>query len=319
MLADKVTLEEHILPAGFSGVEAPAWTPAFATSVAARLRDVEELRLPEMDRTGVAMQVLSVTAPGARDEKDPKRACLMAARINDALAEIVAAHPTRFAAFAELPCQAPERAGEELARCVEQLHLKGALVRGHSQGRYLDDAAYWPLWEAAEGLGVPIYLHPAPPVRPPAVLEGYRDLMGSSWGWGFETASHVLRLVVAGVFDRFPASMVIVGHMGEGLPYSAARLDNRWTINNHERRLEKLPSEYLRDNVMVTTSGVYSEPALRCALDVLGTSRVMFSVDYPFESLDEACHFIESVSVEEDVRVAVCRENARQWLRLGTG
>ena len=198
------------------------------------------------------------------------------------------------------------------------LGMKGALVNAHTQGRYLDDAALRVVWEYAEGLDVPLYLHPATGVDAPHVLDGHPELIGPMWSWGTDTASHALRLVFGGVFDDFPAAKLLLGHMGEGLPYVLWRLDSRWGFHDHKGIELALgnPSEYLRRNLYITTSGVCSAPPLLCALLALGADHILFGTDYPFEEIATATAFLDAAPISEADRVKIAHGNAERLLRL---
>lgn len=289
--------------------------PAWAAYVGERISDLTDLRLAEMDEQGVDLQVLSLTAPGIQAIVDPAEAVDVAREANDLVAGVVADHPTRFAAFAALPCQDPGAAVAELERAVTELGLRGALINGHTHGVYLDDPRHQGLWEAAASLGVPIYLHPADAPAPVAVCESY-PLDRAAWGWAFETGSHALRVILAGTFDRYPEATLLLGHMGELLPYSLARLDDRYDFYVADPPLAHPPSHYVRHNVMVTTSGVNDAAPLHCAIDALGADRVLFAVDYPYQRNDEAVAFIDSVDLDEADRARICHGNAERLLGI---
>jgi 2,3-dihydroxybenzoate decarboxylase len=311
-----VTLEEHFATPGYPSVAGGAIDPEFAQHVHDRLSDVSERRLPEMDEAGIDVQVLSLASPGVQGASDTRMALEWARRANEWMAEAIASYPDRFAGFAVLPCQDPDRAVEELERCVVELGFCGALVNGHTGGVYLDDPRFEPLWARLESLGVPLYLHPTFPPRPPAVLEGYPELAGAVWGWAFETGTHALRLVAGGVFDRHPAATVVLGHMGEGLPFALWRMDDRWALLKHERPLEHPPSWYVRHNMYITTAGAEDQAALQCAITAMGVERVLFSVDYPFQSPTSATAFIRSAALDDAQRAAICYGNADRLLGL---
>jgi len=188
------------------------------------------------------------------------------------------------------------------------------MVNGHTNGQYLDHPSLYPFWERAEALGAPIYLHPADPVAPLHVLEGHKGLKRATWEWGFETASHALRLVFGGHFDRFPKSKLCLGHLGETLPYLLWRFDSRAKL--YGVKLAKPPSHYIKDNIAVTTSGMFSAEPLNCAIAALGRERVMFSADYPFESTDEAGEFMDHVPLSPDIRGDIAFNNAVDYLNL---
>jgi 2,3-dihydroxybenzoate decarboxylase len=315
----KIALEEHFWIEGFphtGKLGADLFQPSFLRAIDAAFPDFAELRLAAMDRAGIDVSVLSLISPGVQAERDHGKAVREARRANDVLAAEIARHPTRYAGFAHLPMQEPVAAAAELARCVNELGFKGALINGHSNGVYLDDARYLPFWERVAALDVPVYLHPVHmPVRPP-VLDGYPGLAASLWGWTAETGGHALRLVLSGLFDRFPGLAVILGHMGETLPYVLWRLDSRFKIYKPKVALERLPSDYIRRNFFATTAGACQHEALTCAIAALGADRVMFSVDYPMEDSVEAAHFIETAPISEQERELVCWRNAARLLRL---
>src|SRR5215207_448427 len=263
----------------------PKVTAGFARLVEG-LCDLGEGRVAVMDEAGVDVQVLSLTSPGV-EQLDAREA-------NDRLAEAVRRHPDRFAGFAALPTPAPEAAAEELERTVREIGFVGALINGHAGGRYLDDHFFWPILERADALGVPIYLHPTPPPAAvaeasyagsfaPGVAEG---LAAAAWGWHVETATHVLRLVLGGAFDRFPGLQLVIGHMGEGLPFFLPRLE--LALPEKLTKLERPVGDYLRGNVHYTFGGFnWTQAFLDLVLQV-GAERVMFSTDYPYASMAEA-------------------------------
>jgi 2,3-dihydroxybenzoate decarboxylase len=315
----KIALEEHFWIDGFphtAKAGADLFEPAFLRSISAALPDFSELRLAAMDAAGIEIAVLSLVSPGVQVERDHARAVSEASRVNDLLAAEIARHPKRYAGFAHLPLQEPDAAARELERCVRELGFKGALVNGHSNGVYLDDASYLPFWERVAALAVPVYLHPVHmPVRPP-VLADYPGLAASMWGWTAETGGHALRLVLSGLFDRFPTLAVILGHMGETLPYVLWRLDSRFRIYRPKVALERLPSDYIRRNFFATTAGACQNEALACAIAALGAERVMFSVDYPLEDSMEAARFIAAAPISEQERELICWRNAARVLGL---
>lgn len=305
-----IALEEHCL-LGPGGMPGPADGP-----MAERLhllREVGPGRLADMDASGIDLQVLSEAALGA----PPDAAAATAA--NDRLAAAVAAHPARFAAFASLPA-APAAAADELERAVTRLGLRGALINGQLGGRFLDDPAAAVVLARAEALGVPLYLHPAEP--PAAVRDAYyagfappvtQLLATAGWGWHIESGLHVLRLILAGVFDRFPRLQVIVGHMGEALPFMLARSE---TILDPVAGLSRPLGAYFRDHVHVTTSGFFTVPPLLCALLVLGADRILFSVDYPFSPNARGRAFLETAPLAPADREKIAHGNAERLLRL---
>ncbi|VVE77048.1 amidohydrolase [Pandoraea sputorum] len=315
----KIALEEHFATPGF-----PNYSKAFTQHIApdvlrdlgARLADFDQLRLQEMDRAGIDYTILSQTGPSVQGETDHARATSLAQMSNDFLAEQIGRHPTRFGGFATLSMHDAKVAARELTRAVNTLGFKGALVNGHTHGRYYDDRAYDEFWATLQELDVPLYLHPTDAFAHPRVLEGHPELLGATWGWGVETGSHALRLLFGGVFDRFPGVKVILGHMGEGIPFLRWRFDSRFAVYSHGVALKQAPSAYIGTNIVITTSGVCSAPALVGAIGEMGAQAVLFSVDYPYESTEIAAKFIEEAPLDEDVRKLVCHGNAERIFRL---
>ena len=314
-MTKKIALEEHFLAPGCEEY----WVTTVGDldrsiydQVVGRLKDFGGQRLEAMDRAGIERAVLSLSGPGVQIERDRVTACRRARDANDFLSREIQERPDRFAGFAHLPMQDPIAAADELERCVRHLGFCGAMINGHTNGAYLDDPVIDPFWARVEALGVPIYLHPADPPGPYPALAGCSSLKRAMWEWGVETGSHALRLVFGGVFDRFPGVTIILGHLGETLPYLLWRFDSRAAI--YGLRLKKPPSEYIRAHVVVTTSGMFSAEPLACAVNALGADRVMFSVDYPYESSEQAAQFIESVPLDEATRRRLCFENAERVL-----
>ena len=281
-----------------------------------RLVDFTEERLPLMDKYGIAVQVLSLTVPGIQGLTDPGEAVAEARRANDFLAEVIARHPDRFKGFAAVPLQDPRAAAAELERAVTVLGLSGALVNDHTGGHYYDEPRFDVFWDKLAELDVPLYLHPgAPPADQWHLLKGRPELVGPVWTWGAETAGHALRLVLGGVFDRHPRARLVLGHMGEGLPFHLARLDSRYACQS-DRPLRRKPSAYFGDNVLVTVSGVWSHAALTGAIAELGVDAVMFAVDYPYESTETAVEFLRSAPLAAEDLEKVAHLNAARLLRL---
>jgi 2,3-dihydroxybenzoate decarboxylase len=319
-----VILEEHFaIPATLG--DSQAFGAHVWETLGPRLTDMHDQRLRLMDEAGVAIMILSLNAPAVQAIPDVARAIAVAREANDTLAAAIAKRPDRFAGFAALPMQDPEAAAQELERCVEQLGFVGALVNGFSQVGVADSAVYYdlpqyrPFWAAVERLDVPFYLHPRNPL-PSQVpnYEGHSWLMGPTWGFGAETAVHALRLIGSGLFDAHPRLTVILGHLGEGLPYSLWRIDNRnrWMEAPHKYAAKKRVADYVRANFHVTTSGNFSSPALACAIAELGVDRVLFSADYPFEDIGEGVAWLREAPLEEADRRKVGRTNALKLFRL---
>lgn len=314
----KIALEEHFsTPEMARYVARPTRSDTLFADIERRLADFGSLRLETMDKAGIDLCVLSVTTPGVQGEKDAATAIALARGANDRLAEEVAKQPKRYAAFAHLAMHDAAAAADELERCVTQLGFKGALINGQTNGRYLDADAYQPFWERAAGLDVPVYLHPGDLADHPAMFAGRPELSGPVWAWTVETATHALRLVFGGTFKRYPKARIILGHMGETLPYLLWRFDSRWALAEGTQIAEEdKPSTLIRRHVTITTAGVCDPLALTDAIKALGEDSVMFSVDYPYEDSDIAAAFIETAPLEEAVRAKVCHGNAERLLKL---
>lgn len=294
-------------------------TDEYAALWGRKLVDFEEFRLPEMDAHGIDVQVLSLSVPGIQADADPAAARANARFANDFLAEVVARHSTRFRGFAALPTQDPAAAVAELERAVSTLGFRGALVNDHTHGRYLDDPAYAELWSALEELAVPLYLHPGSvPADDWRVVAGRPELYGASWSWQAETGGHALRLVYAGVFDRHPAAVVILGHLGEFLPFQKSRLDSRYRTLQVDTPLQRMPSAYIGSNILLTTSGVLAPEAIEAAVLTAGEDAVMFSVDYPYEETAAAVAAVEKADLSPEVKEKLAHRNARRVLGLPT-
>jgi 2,3-dihydroxybenzoate decarboxylase len=314
-----VALEEHFIIPSFldyllRGI--PNVPPEAKETLIRRLLDFDDERLSEMDTAGVRKSVLSISGPGVQCEADTATAKRAAAEANDALADVIANRPDRYGGFAHLAMQDPSSAADELERCIRDLGFSGAMINNHTLGVYLDDTSNDVFWERLQDLDVPLYLHPGDSYRMPYVLEDVPELAKPTWEWTTETASHALRLIVTGVFDRFPRAQVILGHMGETLPFMLWRLNSRYAFTATDRRVKRNPSDYLRDNFSVTTSGVCDDVPLMASLASMGQDRVMFSIDYPYESSEVAGQFIKSAAVSEDVRELVGHANAEAILKL---
>src|SRR5262249_5271300 len=284
-LVKKIALEEHFLCPGFIEY----WDPTVAEMPAAKRQrlldlntDFGDVRLASMDKAGIERAVLGLAGPGVQAERDVATAIRNAKAGNDFLAKEIQKRPDRYSGFAHLPMQDAKAAADELERCVKELGLCGAMINGHTNGQYLDHPSLSPFWERAEQLAALIYLHPADPVTPSPVLEGHKGLRRATWEWTFETGPHALRLVFGGGYGRFPQARLALGHLGETLPFLLWRLDSRAGPDFYAVGLKKLPSQYIKDNVVVATSGMCSADPLNCTLSALGPHRVMFAADYPF-------------------------------------
>jgi 2,3-dihydroxybenzoate decarboxylase len=292
----------------------------FGERVQRALPDFTEYRLPEMDDAGIDIQVLSLTVPGLQVDIEPELARDNARFVNDYVAKVVSEHPDRFRGFAALPLQDPAAAAKELERAVTELGFCGALVNDcvyGPGGRYLDAPEYDEVWSALESLGVPLYLHPgAPPADNWRVLEGRPELYGASWSWAAEVGGHALRIVYGGVFDRHPGAALILGHMGEFLPFQRSRLDDIYQKIEVTTPLKRLPSAYLGTNVVFTNSGVFSPATILGAVLEVGADAVMFSVDYPYESSFEAVAGLERTTLSPGDRDKIAHGNAERLLRI---
>jgi 2,3-dihydroxybenzoate decarboxylase len=273
-------------------------------------------RIAHMDAAGVDMQVLSFGSPGPQ-AFGADVAVPMARDANDRLFQAIRKYPNRFAGFAALPTAAPDAAADELDRCVRQLGFKGAMIHGHQQGEFLDDHKYWPIFARAEALGVPVYLHPALP-HPDAVkayFQGYEELARAGWGFAVDTSCHFLRLVFSGLFDVHPDLKIILGHLGEGLPFAMHRLDDHTRNAAKRRGLQRTPIEYLKNNLLVTTSGNWYEPAFVCTLLAMGIDNILFAIDWPYESNRTGMEFFNKLSLSDADKAKIAHLNAERILK----
>jgi predicted TIM-barrel fold metal-dependent hydrolase len=285
--------------------------------IPSELLDLGEKRIAAMDGAGIDLQVVSLSMPGA-EGFDAETAIAVATDANDRLAAAVSAHPKRLAGFASIPTASPSAAVKELERAVTKLGFKGAMINGHVRGEFLDHRKYWSIFECAQALDVPIYLHPTIPH--PAVLkayfEGYGDLSAPAWGFAMDTCTHFLRLVFSGLFDAYPRLRMILGHLGEGLPFWIHRLNDHTQSAAKRRGLKKRPEQYLRENLVVTTSGNFFTPAFICTLMALGADNILFSVDWPYESNRIAIDWLSHLQVSDKDKEKICHLNAERILRV---
>lgn len=317
-MTKKIALEEHFMLPEFEDY----WKttvgdvdPALYRHVVGRLSDFGDQRLEAMDRAGIDRAVLSLAGPGVQAERDTATAVRLARVGNDLLVREVQKRPDRYSGFAHLAMQDAEAAADELERCVRDFGFPGAMINGHTNGQYLDHPSLSPFWERVQDLGAVVYIHPADPVVPSPALDGHTGLRRATWEWGFETGSHALRLVFGGVFERYPNVTLALGHLGETLPFLLWRFDSRAKL--YGVKLTKPPSQYIRENIVVTLSGMFSAEPLNCTIAALGVDRVMFSADYPFESVEEAAEFMDTVPLDEKTRTDIACNNAARLLRLG--
>jgi len=326
-----ISLEEHFLHPKLRALYPASWV-RLLDMLKGRLTDVGSERIRRMDAAGIDLQVLSHVQPGVQT-LERGVAIRMSVEVNDWLDGVIQEYPTRFAGFAMLPTQSPIDAADELERTVTQFGFKGALINGHTDGCYLYDDSFSPIFERAQALDVPIYIHPTDP--PQAILDTYyKDLpaMMHSWGWQVETGTHLLRLISSGVFDRFPALKIIVGHMGELIPFSLSRINTALTMGNwllgsqskgaefaELRCMQKSVSYYMRANVFITTSGAFDQAALNCAIAELGIDNILFSVDDPFGDNFEGVEFLTKAQLSKEDRAKLAYKNAERILKLSSG
>lgn len=311
-----IAVEEHFMH--------PALTDHFGGAahqpdhIKAKLYDFAGIRIDEMDAAGIEMQVLSHQSPGSQRLHDDVAVGACRA-VNDALAAIVAQMPDRFSGFAMIPTTMPEAAADELQRAVEELGLKGAMIHGLSRGEFVDARAYWPIFARAEALGTPVYLHPALPDR--AVTERYYapydqshpDLTRAAWGFGIEAGTQAVRLILSGIFDRHPSLRIILGHLGESIPFLLPRIDAALSRPGGARvEFAKL----FRRHFWITTSGFFSGTSLKCCLDVLGPERIMFAVDWPYEDNVRGADWLAGSDLDDATKHLIFRGNAEKLLGL---
>ncbi len=323
-----VTLEEHIsLPQFDSRISTEAkikrgWPAEKSASpmnrVKHQLEEVGEERVRDMDDNGITMQVLSVTAPGG-DILEPEEAVDYAYDYNNAIAKIITKYPERFAAFAVLPSTSPDQAADELERAVTTLGFVGTMINGTTSDKFLDNEQFAPILSKAEHFDVPIYIHPNLPVK--AVNDVYYNSLPDSlgftlsiagWGWHSETAIHILRMILAGTFDKYPKLKIIIGHMGEMLPMMMARIDNIYKDSGLKRTI----SEVLKNNVWITTSGLFTQPPFNLALETFGIERILFSVDYPYSPNEAGKKFLDEMNVSAQDKEKITHSNADKLLKL---
>jgi len=322
----KIALEEHFAISDTISATHDAkytgWFPAWP-DIKRRLLDLKELRLPEMDEHGIERVILGLHNPAVQGIADARQAAEVARKANDTVAEFVAKHPDRFSGFAAVPMQDPDMAITELTRCIKDLGFLGTMVNGFSQVGtlenvvYLDDPRYEAFWGVLEQFDYPLYLHPRDPLlsREP-VLEGHPWFMGSAWAFGVETAIHALRLMASGLFDRHPKLNVVLGHLGEGLPFMIWRIDHRIAQTPRNIPAKRKMADYLGDNFYLTVSGNFRTPSLIDAMMEVGSDRIMFSVDYPFEKTAEAATWFDNLHISERDRRKMGRTNALNLFKL---
>lgn len=321
----KIGLEEHFAIEETLMDSAGFLPEKYWQELSHRLLDIHDTRLRQMDAHGMEMMLLSLNAPTVQAMPDPRKADEVARRANDYLAEQVAKRPDRFQGLAALPMQDPELATRELQRCVRELGFRGVLVNGFSQlnqeisAVYYDLPQYWPFWAEVEALDVPFYLHPRNPLPSMApIYDGHPWLLGPTWAFAQETAVHALRMMASGLFDKHPRLAIILGHLGEGLPYNMWRVDNRngWAKAPPRYPAKKKLGEYFQANFYLTTSGNFRTQTLIDAMLEIGADRILFSTDWPFENVDHAADWFDSASISEADRIKIGRTNAEKLFKL---
>jgi len=311
-----IALEEHYydpeVAKTFDGPEGRA------PEIRRRLDDLGELRLKEMDEAGIDVQVLSHGAPSTQ-RLDAPTAVRLARDANDRLAKVIAARPDRFAGFAALPTPDPKAAATELDRAIGELGFKGAMVHGLTNGVFFDDKRFWPIFERAQALDVPLYVHPAAPHS--AVVDAYykdyvKDfpaILNAAWGFTVETATQGIRLVLSGVFDAYPDLKIILGHMGEGLPFLLWRIDHALSRPGNRRIAFR---EQFSRHFYITTSGNFSTPALLCSMMELGVDRILFSVDWPFVQNVPGTKWMSELQLSAEDKTKILSGNAKRLLKM---
>lgn len=292
--------------------------------LAAKLLDFDEARIADMDANGVAMQILSLTCPGVQIFQ-PELASELTRLANDQLAEVIARHPSRFCGLAAVaPQSAATDAPAEMERAINTLGLNGFIINSHTNDEYLDDKKYWPVLEAAEALDRPIYIHPRGASKQLAGAYDFGNLLGPLWGFNVEVSTHVVRMIYAGVFDQFPNLKIVIGHMGETIPFYLWRCDFGVELG-HKTPSGKFSETFLR-NVAITTSGAAdfgsghasAEPALRCAIEAMGSDNIMWAVDYPYQATGPAVTFLDNAQISEADREKIYWKNAERIFRIDT-
>lgn len=316
-----ITMEEHYLSPAF--IAGPGKGQQFVNPFFMRmfplLTDLGPNRLALMDEAGIDVQILS-HSPGI-EQVETNEQLPLARDTNDYLRDCVAKYPTRFAGFTTLPTATPDKAAQELERMVTKHGFKGAIINGHTRGRYLDDKFFWPILESAQSLNAPIYLHPTPPPQAitdvyyagfsPMVIEAFST---AGWGWHIETGVHIVRMALGGVFDQFPNLQIVVGHMGEALPFMLPRMDNIMSVE--VTKVKRPISAYLRENVYYTFSAFnFNQNFLDLMLQV-GVDRIMFSTDYPYAPMAEARAFLDHLPISTADRERIAHGNAERLFKM---
>jgi uncharacterized protein len=313
-----ITLEEHFVTNDFLKATA-GFDDVTMQPVREKLLDLGDGRIATMDEGGISLQVLSLAAIGGDDLKAAEQTAILRG-VNDEAAAAVMTNPERLAAFVTPGMKEPANAVKEIERCVRELGFKGVMLDGLTDGKFLDAAEFFPVLEAIEALGVPLYVHPAPP--PKGVYDIYfsglpgeagRLLSIAGWGWHAETGLHLLRLIASGVLDKLPKLQVIAGHMGEGVPYALARTSGVLSL---VRKGKRSVAEVIKEQVWITTSGYFSRPPFECCREVVGLDRMMYSVDYPFSPNTRGKEFLAGLELSEAEMDALAHGNAERVLGI---
>ena len=312
----KIALEEHfsirdLMP---NAKELTFFDPDTLALIDPLLPELAEQRLAAMDAAGIQLSVLSQTGPGVQGVSNRSEATELAIRSNNTLWKAVQENPTRFRGFAAVNLLDVNAACQELKRCIQELGFVGVLINGSTKGLYLDDPGLNLFWQTLEELKVPLYLHPGIPTNHPASMVD--ELEGATWEWSFDTATQALRLIMKNIFERHPEAKVILGHMGENLPFYLWRLDSRFEITRYRSNLSAKPSDIFKKHFYITTSGVCDDAALKCSIDSIGANRIMFATDYPYEDIDFASRWIEAANIDDKAKAQICYSNAERILKL---
>ncbi|HVB52253.1 MAG TPA: amidohydrolase family protein [Acidimicrobiales bacterium] len=317
----KIALEEHFaiplynMRPHFLNLE--VWQ-----NVERRLADFRELRLERMDATGIGRAIISLTSPGVQGQRDVKEAVNGARTANDVLAQEIAENPDRFAGFAAVPLQDVDQAVGELHRAVTELGFKGVLINSYTampdgNSAHLDEERFDPFWSALEELNVPLYLHPQIlPADQRGAIAKWPEMAGPVWEFATETSVAALRLITSGLFDRHPKAQVLLGHLGESLPFNIWRTENRMRKAFDRVELNRSLTSYLTDNFYITTAGHFYTPSFLATVAVMGSDRVLYSVDYPFEEMEQGSEWFDNADIDESLRQKVGRDNAVRLFSL---
>jgi predicted TIM-barrel fold metal-dependent hydrolase len=324
-IPEQVEAFRHAAALSYSNPDLDMWRAFLAPASGAppllrRLLDLEGERIQIMDQASVDMHILSLTSPGVQTFS-ADFATNLATVANDRLAEIIKNHPKRFTGLASFAPQDPQKAAKEIDRAINKLKLNGLIVNSHTGGEYLDDRKFWPIFEAADAVKAAIYIHPRNMPDPCSfMVRADVDLSGALWGFQMETGLHAMRLIVSGVFDRFPNLKIVLGHMGEALPYWLYRMDYMYRAHTRgQGKLKKMPSQYMKDNILITTSGMNTHPVLKYCYEVLGSDNIMFAIDYPYQESVEAADFMNSAPLPVADCEKIAHGNAERIFHIPGG